>query len=610
MASWSCDWVGDVTHHTQPHLPATRLKGRGRLQMAAFGPENGPKNDLKKGRGRASQWWDLPVCRTAPNLNNWCGAHWVKKNQQPREGGLSHLSACCWAASWASFEGGNCTKRSPARLMSVSTTTCLRYSVSVPRTSGARWSTICKGKPQKEELSSAHWQGRCFPPSRFIEGGGENCIPPRSVRSGVSYKRRGKEGRGRKNNGEQEEGKEEGRKQEKGKGGKKGREEGRKQEKEGGRTREGVKGRKETGKREGGKKGRKNREKEGKGRMEGWWRGLKGKGREILRKAGRKERKIGKIVEHPDQLELACLRRGKEGKGGKRDRKKERGKRRKEGEKVEGRKGRKGGNRKKGREDERERKEGNGKEGGRKWKEGGKGGKTGKREEGKGRMERWWRGLKGKRDLEKREKEEKEGGREAPKAGISNLGHFKPGGLQLPEFRELKSAKLAGEFWELGVRKGSWLAPLGSQSNIGPTSDGLPSPPAVPLCARPTPRSLRTPTTAAKKKSYNRTTCLKSDRTCPNQVISQLRAKMVPTSALLGWGAREGKKKGKNVSNRRHSCSGTNPLPSREAQMEDSQLLPTPNLKQNGAGRDLGAGDNRPVMANLFVVVCPKCVCA
>lgn len=40
----------------------------------------------------------------------------------------------------------------------------------------------------------------------------------------------------------------------------------------------------------------------------------------------------------------------------------------------------------------------------------------------------------------------------------------------------------------------------------------------------------------ARKKSYNRTTCLKSDRTCPNQVISQLRAKMVPTSAL---GAKE-----------------------------------------------------------------------
>ena len=36
----------------------------------------------------------------------------------------------------------------------------------------------------------------------------------------------------------------------------------------------------------------------------------------------------------------------------------------------------------------------------------------------------------------------------------------------------------------------------------------------------------------ARKKSYNRTTCLKSDRTWPNQVISQLRAKMVPTSAL------------------------------------------------------------------------------
>lgn len=36
----------------------------------------------------------------------------------------------------------------------------------------------------------------------------------------------------------------------------------------------------------------------------------------------------------------------------------------------------------------------------------------------------------------------------------------------------------------------------------------------------------------ARKKSYNRTTCLKSDKTCPNQVISQLRAKMVPTSAL------------------------------------------------------------------------------
>lgn len=36
----------------------------------------------------------------------------------------------------------------------------------------------------------------------------------------------------------------------------------------------------------------------------------------------------------------------------------------------------------------------------------------------------------------------------------------------------------------------------------------------------------------ARKKSYNRTTCLKSDRTCPNQVMSQLRAKMVPTSAL------------------------------------------------------------------------------
>lgn len=37
----------------------------------------------------------------------------------------------------------------------------------------------------------------------------------------------------------------------------------------------------------------------------------------------------------------------------------------------------------------------------------------------------------------------------------------------------------------------------------------------------------------ARKKSYNRTTWRKSDSTCPNQVMSQLRAKMVPTSALL-----------------------------------------------------------------------------
>lgn len=37
----------------------------------------------------------------------------------------------------------------------------------------------------------------------------------------------------------------------------------------------------------------------------------------------------------------------------------------------------------------------------------------------------------------------------------------------------------------------------------------------------------------ARKKSYNRTTWRKSDRTWPNQVISQLRAKTVPTSALV-----------------------------------------------------------------------------
>jgi len=37
----------------------------------------------------------------------------------------------------------------------------------------------------------------------------------------------------------------------------------------------------------------------------------------------------------------------------------------------------------------------------------------------------------------------------------------------------------------------------------------------------------------ARKKSYNRTTWRKSDSTCPNQVMSQLRAKIVPTSALL-----------------------------------------------------------------------------
>lgn len=36
----------------------------------------------------------------------------------------------------------------------------------------------------------------------------------------------------------------------------------------------------------------------------------------------------------------------------------------------------------------------------------------------------------------------------------------------------------------------------------------------------------------ARKKSYNRTTWRKSDRTWPNHVMSQLRAKTVPTSAL------------------------------------------------------------------------------